>query len=233
MSMNCMQCGKKIEGEGMAFCPYCGAKLPEAPNPAEPRDEEADKWIRKALAVTSFPERKKILNQGLNACPDSRDIKWEMLFVGEKEKKKRTFALDFSIIKCYILEIYRTPGDFSGDKRDKMRAQLFDDPQLRECCALFDDPEEKQREYIQRLCREYLEIFLEGNNQIMGNWFGLRLERNKEKKLAVPVAEMIVRMKKDEKLLPEQREQLVQAMAMAYAGKCGGNTEHLDALLKS
>ena len=98
MSMTCIQCGKKIEGEGMAFCPYCGAKLPEAVNPDEPRNEEAEKWIRKAMAVTSFPDRKKILNQGLNACPDSREIKWELLFVGtEEQKKKRVIALDFKV----------------------------------------------------------------------------------------------------------------------------------------
>ena len=234
MSMTCIQCGKKIDGEGMAFCPYCGAKLPEAVNPDEPRDEEAEKWIRKALAVTSFPDRKKILNQGLNACPDSREIKWEMLFVGtEEQKKKRVIALDFSIIKCYILEIYRTPGNFSGERRDRMRAQLFDDPQLRETCALFDDPQQKQRDYLQRLCREYIEIFLEGNNEIMGNWFGFRLERNKDKKLAVPIAKMITEIKKDDKLLPEQRELLVQSLVQAYAGKTGGKTEYLDGVLGS
>lgn len=234
MSMTCIQCGKKIEGEGMAFCPYCGAKLPEAVNPDEPRDEEAEKWIRKALAVTSFPERKKILNQGLNACPDSREIKWELLFVGtEEQKKKRVVSLDFSIIKCYILEIYRTPGNFSGERRDRMCAQLFDDPQLQETCALFDDPQQKQREYLQRLCREYLEIFLEGNNEIMGNWFGIRLERNKDKKLAVPIAKMIKEIKKDGKLLPEQQELLVQSLVQAYAGKTGGKTEYLDGLLGS
>ena len=231
MNITCVQCGKKIDGEGMAFCPYCGAKLPEETKPAEPLNEEAEKWIRKALAVTSFPERKKILLQGLNACPDSREIKWELLFVGEEEPKKRPFALDFSIIKCYILEIYRSPGDFSEDRRNKMRARLFDDPQLLETCALFDDPAQKQREYIQRLCREYTEIFLEGNNQVMGNWFGIRLDRNKEKKLAMPVADMIKRMRKDEKLSPEQRELLVQAMVQAYAGKTGGKMEYLDSLL--
>ena len=231
MSITCMQCGKRIDGEAMAFCPYCGAKLPETAEYAEPMNEEAEKWIRKALAVTAFPERKKILLQGLNACPDSREILWELLFIGEEEPKKRSFALDFSIIKCFILEIYRTPGGFSEEKRSRMRAQLFDDPKLRECCALFDNPEEKQQEYIRRLCKEYIQIFLEGNNQVMGNWFGLRLDRNKEKKLAAPVAEMIQRIRKDGKLTQEQREQLARSMYQAYTGITGGNTEHLDALI--
>ena len=231
MSMNCVKCGKTIEGEGVAFCPYCGAKLPEKTEIPEAVNEEAAKWVRKAMEVTSFPDRKKILLQGLNACPDSREIRWELLFVGSEEPKKRAFALDFSIIKCYILEIYRTPQDFPEGKRNSMRVQLFDDPQLAECFALFDDPERKQREYIQRLCKEYIQIFLEGNNQIMGNWFGLRFDRNMEKKLAIPVAQMIGRVKKDEKLTAEQREQLWQALYQAYAGKTGGNTEHLDALI--
>ena len=231
MSVSCIQCGKKIGGEDMAFCPYCGARLPEPAESAEPMNEETEKWIRKALAVTAFPERKKILLQGLNACPGSREILWELLFTGEEEPKKRSFALDFSIIKCFILEIYRTPGDFTEEKRGRMRAQLFDDPKLRVCCAMFDDPERKQREYVQRLCREYVEIFLEGNNQVMGNWFGIRLERNREKKLALPVADMIKRMKKDDQLSPEQREQLIQAMVQAYAGKCGGKTEYLNELI--
>ena len=155
-----------------------------------------------------------------------------MLFVGTEEpKKRRVIAMDFSIIKCYILEIYRTPEYFNAERRDRMRAQLFDDPQLLETCALFDDPQQMQREYLQRICREYLEIFLEGNNEIMGNWFGIRLERNKDKKLAVPIAKMIREVKKDGKLLPEQQEELVQCLVQAYAGKTGGKTEHLDALM--
>ena len=40
-------------------------------------------------------------------------------------------------------------------------------------------------------------------------------------------------MKKDEKLTTDQREQLIQAMVMAYAARFGGNTEHLDALIES
>ena len=229
MSMKCAQCGKTIEGEEMAFCPYCGTKLETKQE--EPRNEEAEKWIRKAKAVASYPERKKILEKGLKACPGSREIEWELLFIGEEEKKHgRVF--DFSIIKCWALEFYRRPQDFSGEKKDKMRSCLFDAPELKACFARFDNPEEKQKEYLQRLAREYVELFLEGSNQVMGNIFGFHIERNKEKKLAVPVAEMIERIKADEKLTPEQREELWKAMYQGYAARTGGKTEELDERLK-
>jgi len=226
MGIICRQCGKMIEGEGLAFCPYCGAKL-AAETPAVPRNEEAEKWIKKAEAVTSYPEKKKILQKGLEACPDSRDIAWEMLFVGEPGPKKGR-TLDFSIIKCWILEIYRKPGEFSAEKRDSMRAQLFDAPELKECLQRFEDPEQKQKDYLLRLCREYIAIFLEGDSQVMGRLFGFSLERNKEKRLAEPVARMIRMMQADEKLSPEQREQLCKAMRVAYITRASGNEQYLD-----
>ena len=211
----------------MVFCPYCGAKLTAAENSQEPVNEEAEKWIRKALSVNSYPERKKILEKGLEACPDSREIAWEMLFVGE-EPEKRMWGIDFSIIKCWVLEIYYKPKEFSAEKKDRMRAQLFDAPELKKCLERFDNPADKQREYLQRLCREYVELFLEGSNQVMGNIFGFHTDRNKEKKLAVPVAEMIERIREDEKLLPEQREQLWKALYQGYASRTNGNTQYLD-----
>lgn len=229
MNRICSQCGKTIDGEGIAFCPYCGAKLTAEPA-AETRNEEAEKWVRKALASTSYPDRKKILLEGMKACPDSREIAWELLFVGE-EPQKKGWGIDFSIIQSWVLEIYRDPKAFPEAKRDQMRSQLFDSPRLTGTLQMFDDPAAKQQEYLQRLCREYVELFLEGSNLVMGNIFGFRIERNKEKKLAVPVAQMIGRIRTDEKLLPEQREQLWKALYQAYGARTGGKMEYLDEAL--
>ena len=232
MSKICGQCGKTVEGDGVAFCPYCGAKLPETAEKAEPVNPEAEKWIRKALAVTSYPERKKILLKGLEACPGDRELEWELLFVGEKGRQ-RGQVFDFSIIKSWVLEIYRQPGIFSADRRNSMREQLFDAPQLKACLDKFENPEKKQQEYLDRLCREYIELFLEGNNQIMGNIFGFRIDRNKEKKLAAPVGEMIARIKADEKLSPQQREQLWKTLYQAYGARMDGKMEYLDELINA
>ena len=229
MSTICRQCGKTIEGKGMAFCPYCGAKLAETDIPEE-RNAEAEKWISKALSVPSYPDRKKILLKGLEACPDSLEIRWEMLFIGEEGPKKGK-VINYSIIKSWVLEIYWKPKVFSTEQKDRMRAELFDAPQLKETLALFEDPERKQEEYIQRLCREYVELFLEGNNQVMGNIFGFQIGKNKDRKLAAPVAQMIRNIRADEKLNPEQQEMLRRALYLAYSARTGGGTEHLDAAL--
>ena len=231
MATICNQCGKTIEGEGISFCPYCGAKITEEEAVPEVRNEEAEKWIKKAMAVTSYPERKKILLQGLAEYPDSREIRWELLFIGGDEPVKRGRAIDFSIIKCWVLEFYRKPGDFSKEQRDRMRSALFDSEQLKSCLALYDNPERKQQEYLQRLCNEYVEIFLEGNSQVMGNWFGFTINRNREKKLALPVSEMIRNIQNDKELNPQQREQLWKCLYQAYGIRANGKTEHLDALL--
>jgi len=114
-----------------------------------------------------------------------------------------------------------------------MRAWLFDAPQLKACLEKFEDPERKQQEYLLRLCREYVNIFLEGDSQIMGNLFGFVLGRNKEKRLAVPAGQIIAAMKKDEKLSPEQREQLWRAFYQAYSLEMNGKTEYLDGELSS
>ena len=229
--MICEKCGKTIEVEGVAFCPYCGTKL-AVNNPPEERNEAAERWIREAQAMTSYPKRKEILLKGQQACPDSREIAWELLFIGKPEEK-RPKAIDYSIIKSWILEIYWNPGSFSEERKDRFRAQLFDDPELVRTLQMFPDPEKKQREYLERLCKEYVELFLEGNNQVMGGIFGFRLERNKDKRIAVPVAQMIANIRADEKLLPEQREQLWKILYQAYGVRTGGKMEYLDELLDS
>lgn len=229
--MICEKCGKTIEVEGVAFCPYCGSKL-AVNNPPEERNEAAERWIREAQTTTSYPKRKEILLKGQQACPDSREIAWELLFIGKPEEK-RPKAIDYSIIKSWILEIYWNPGSFSEERKDRFRAQLFDDPELVRTLQMFPDPEKKQREYLERLCKEYVELFLEGNNQVMGGIFGFRLERNKDKRIAVPVAQMIANIRADEKLLPEQREQLWKILYQAYGVRTGGKMEYLDELLDS
>ena len=197
--MICEKCGKTIEVEGVAFCPYCGSKL-AVNNPPEERNEAAERWIREAQTTTSYPKRKEILLKGQQACPDSREIAWELLFIGKPEEK-RPKAIDYSIIKSWILEIYWNPGSFSEERKDRFRAQLFDDPELVRTLQMFPDPEKKQR--------------------------------NKDKRIAVPVAQMIANIRADEKLLPEQREQLWKILYQAYGVMTGGKMEYLDELLDS
>ena len=58
--VNCKKCGAPLS-LNEAFCPYCGVKLAQPKGKAV--SPEAEEWIRKALRVTSMPERKKILEE--------------------------------------------------------------------------------------------------------------------------------------------------------------------------
>ena len=214
--MTCIKCGKEITGEGIAFCPYCGAKLETAEKKLV--SKEAEEWVQKALKVTSLPERKKILEQAKTACPDSTEIDWELLFIGTPDPKPARGKLDFSIIKSWLLQIYRKPGDFSREKRDAMRRELFEGEQLQAALAAYENPEEKMREYLGRLCREYIEIFLKEDNQLMGNIFGLRIGRNRDKVLEEAVNNMIRLIEADEQLSAERKQMLKEAMLRALKG---------------
>ena len=223
--MNCIRCGRQFEGEGMRFCPFCGAEQREE----KPEHPDAAKWVEKALAVKNLKEREKVLLQAREACPDCLSIEWELLFIGHPRKPPRG-KMDFSIIKSYLLEIYRKPGDFSPERLDEMRRELFDDPQLRRCQALSGTPEATLEDYIRRLCQDYIEIFLEGDSRVSGTIFGFRLERNRSRALAAPVARMIEAIRQDQALTPEQQTLLTHGLYRGFEQRTGG-TGRLDEAL--
>ncbi len=209
----CIHCGKTIEGEAISFCPYCGTR--SLPREEKTVSKEAEEWLRKAMKATSLPERKKILEQARKACPDDPGIEWELLFVGTPDPKPAWGKLDFSIIKSWLLQIYRAPGDFSEEKRDAMRKELFEGEQLQKVLEASGNPEGKMREYLERLCREYVDIFLKEDNRLMGNLFGFRMGRNRDKALEGAVEGMIRQIEADSDLDTERKQMLREAMMRA------------------
>ena len=214
--MTSIKCGKEITGEGMAFCPYFGVRLETEKEKTV--SAEAEEWIRKAMKVTSLPERKKILEEARRACPNDPAIDWELLFIGTPDPKPVRGKMDFSIIKSWLLQIYRTPGEFSAEKRNAMRKELFEGGQLQKVLAASADPEGKMREYLERLCRDYIEIFLKEDNRLMGNIFGLRIGRNRDKVLGDAVESMIGQIESDKELAQDRKQMLKEAMIRALKG---------------
>ncbi len=211
--MNCINCGREIAGNGMFFCPYCGARLMMMTEKS--LSKEADERIQKAMKVTSLPERKKILEQAKKEYPDEPAIDWELLFIGSPDPNPPKGKMDFSIIKSWLLQIYRKPDDFSGERRNAMRHELFQGPQLTKVLAASDNPKDKMMEYLDRICREYVDIFLKEDNHLMGNLFGIRIGRNRDKMLEKTVAEMVQRIEADEQLTDEQKQMLRESLSRA------------------
>ena len=223
--MNCGKCGKEIGTTGASFCPFCGAAI--APAPETP--EEVLTWLEKADAQDDYHLKAKILNEAAQAIPDCFEIEWERLFIGHERPRKG--AVDFSIIKCYLLHMYLTPGDFNTQRKAENRLELFEDPQLLRCLQLSADPEKALTDYLHRLSLDFIRIFLEGSNKYMGNFLGFTLSRNRARTLARPVASMLKAIDADGLLPADRREKLYACFRDAYAEYAAGETRWLDELL--
>ncbi len=226
--MNCIRCGKPLEIEEAAFCPFCGAPVPRETEAAGGR--EALEWAGKMKAAGTIPQKEQILREARAACPDSFPIEWEALFIGRGRGKRRD--VDFFRIKSYLLQMYLRPKEFDEKVRAENRAELFGDPQLLRCLELSGDPEGTLPRYLDRLCAEYIDFFLEGDSRVSRTFLGFRLDRSPEKYLAAPAAKVLAGILADEGLTTEQREQLKEAFLRAYGKKTKGAVAPLEEALR-
>lgn len=224
----CPRCGKPVEIAGAAFCPHCGA--PVAAAQAAPVPEGALSLLEKAERQTDPVKKHKLLLEAQAQYPDCLEVAQELLFLGrlyERSPKK----LDFSVIKCHLLHFYLTPDDFSAAQQQQMRTELFDHPDLRRCQELAPAPDAFTRKYLERLCRDFINVFLRGSNRYMHSFFGFRLDSRIAKVLASPLERMLSRVHGDTDLDFEQRSMLYDALYRAFLLETGNDAKWLDALL--
>ncbi|HPF87645.1 MAG TPA: zinc ribbon domain-containing protein [Candidatus Limiplasma sp.] len=217
----CPQCHKTISAaDSAAFCPFCGAKLATG---------GPDLY---AVYAEQNPMKKHELLLALQAeYPDSLDVAEEILHLGRLyDRGKR--GVDFSIIKCYALNVYLEPKALHKDKREALRREIFHHPDLDKCLNLCDDQEVFLRRYLQRLSEDFIRLFLKGSTQHMHSFFGYINQSKAAKYLALPAAEMLQAMQRDETLTPAQRTLLMQAFYAGYAHQLNGDTSYLDAALQ-
>lgn len=221
--MLCPHCHKPVgAAEGAAFCPFCGGRL---------QGDGGDGPDLSGVRRESDPVKKHALLLQLQArYPQSLDVAEEILLLGRLyDRGKR--GVDFSIIKSYVLNVYLEPQTLRREKREALRREIFSHPDLDLCLSLCGDPDAFLRRYLQRLSEEFIRLFLKGSAQHMHSFFGYRNESKAPKYLAVPAAEMLRAMQKDETLTPRQRALLMQAFYAGFAAQLNGQTEALDDLL--
>lgn len=221
--LSCARCGRKLTEAQALFCPFCGTRLSRD---AERVPQEAAALLQKASEQHSNRKKLALLRQARELYPDCLAVEEEWLFQGGLPEKA-SLVLDYSGIKCHLLHFYLTPEDFTPSRQAAMRQELFEDPQLRRCLSLAASPEEFMCRYLERLCREFIQVFLFGSNRYMPRFMGFQLERNAAKVLAAPVAEMLRAIHADEALTPERRGSLCAALETAFAAECGGEMRWL------
>lgn len=221
----CSKCHNEAPS-GAAFCPFCGTAVELCAADLEARAE------LKRIDDEKDPVKKhKLIEAALAARPDSLELLTEKLHLGRLYERGRR-GVDFSVIKCYLLHIYRAPEELAPDARDEMRRELFGDPLLKRCRELASDAGAFTQKYLARLASEYVQIFLCGDSRVMRSIMGFRLDTNPAKRLAPPVAGMIARVGADKALTSDERDMLISALRAAYAREGDGGTRLLDEALQ-
>ncbi|MCL1855406.1 MAG: hypothetical protein FWF86_06705 [Clostridia bacterium] len=223
----CPHCGKEQEEKsGAAFCPYCGgAVIREEARAEDP--PEVRELLQQAGSMKDIRKKWHFLLQAEEKYPDSLPIAEELLFLGRLyDRDKR--QLDFSVIKCYLFMAYLKPGEFSEERAAQFREEMFDHPQLLKCLALAPNRNAFLRQYLMRLCVEFIRLFLRGDSIYMRKLFGFGLDSRAPKLLADPVSYMLDNIRRDEHITSEQRDMLMTALYQAFDKDMGGDTQWLN-----
>ena len=219
----CPHCGKPVQPADAAFCPYCGSAMP-----AKAAVPEEIKQILWQLDQLKDPVKKHaLLVQAQSQHPDSLEIAEALLFLGRLHERSAK-VLDYSVIKCYLWHMFLTPGEFSEAKKQEMRQEFFDHPQLKRCQELSGSAGDYTRRYLRRLACEFVSLFLKGSTHYTRSFFGFRFDNRMSRVLARPTAQMIVNIRADEAFSPEQRSLPCEALYSAFLAETGSEPQWLD-----
>lgn len=216
----CPRCHQAIGAADAAFCPFCGEKLAKTGPDLS------------AVLQLSDPVQKHEQLVSLQAqYPDNLAIAEEILHLGRLYERGRK-GMDFSIIKCYLLNVYLEPETIKSKQRAALRQELFHHPDLDACLALAENREEFLYRYLMRLSEDFIRLFLQGSSRYMHQLFGFVNNSKAPKYLAQPAAKMLMNMQKDDTLDEAQRPLLMRAFYAAFACRLDGETRYLDELIK-
>lgn len=226
----CPRCGKKLEIDGSAaFCPFCGAPL-HKPAPA-PEDEAVQKLLLKAEEQTDPRKRYDMLMKAMEEHPESLAVAEELLLLGRLHERNPK-RLDFTVIKCYLLNIYLEPETIPPEQRDVMRREIFSHPDLDRCLALAENQDTFMNHYLTRLSDQFIKLFLYGSSKYMHRYFGFGLDSRAPKLLAYPTARMLAGIQEDDQLDANQCSMLKHALYDAFTKQVNGDTRWINQVMQ-
>ena len=220
----CSKCLKEISIENIMFCPFCGSELIN--NNEDKASQEVIQEIAKCEKIENPVKKHKKLMELRSIFPNTLEIERAILFFGrlhERSAKK----IDFSVIKCYLLQMYLTPEEFTENQKIEMQDELFNSPQLQHCLSLTNSKEQFFNDYLQELSKRYIELFLLSSSKYMPTFFGFSSKSKAPLNLAIPVGVMYKEILLSTTINEQQKMQLYKAL---YAGfkQVLGDTTYLD-----
>lgn len=226
ITIKCTHCNGEIQAEESLrpkLCPYCG-------KPFDGTQKPKASGLETRLAAERDPKKKyKIIQEALSIAPDDFEANKALLFHGRLHEPMRGRAVDFSIIKCYLLRVFDQPGAYTQEKLDEMFDELLRGPQLQITMALAPDGDVFLAEYLRRLAYEYIDLFIRGDSKYSRVAFGFsRSLAAMAQKCAVPVRNMLDNIQDSGQLDDTQRLLLYHAVRDGFAAVFPGSAEELD-----
>ncbi len=215
----CPQCHQAIGPVDAAFCPFCGEKLNKTGPDLAPVLQLSDP-VKKHEQLLALQQQ----------YPDDLAIAEEILHLGRLYQRGKK-GVDFSIIKCYMLNVYLEPDTMKPKQIAALKQELFHHPDLDACLALAGDKQEFLYRYLVRLSEDFIHLFLQGSSRYMHQLLGFVNSSKAPKYLAQPAAKMLMNMQKDNTLDDAQRKLLMRSFYAAFASRLDGQTSYLDELL--
>ena len=235
LEMKCPQCGGTMqveEGRFLRACPYCGAPLErggEAPAWEIPGPSELETRLEKE----QNPKKKyKLIQQALERDPDDFCANRALLYHGRLHEglMRSRGGPDYSIIKCYLLNIFEAPEKYSESELDEKYEELLRGAQLKKVLSLCGDEELFMRDYLNHLCMQYVELFIRGETRNSTLAFGIRRTLDSTAKLcAVPVRKMLETLRVTPRLNGNENERamLLGSIRASYEALFPGKQSYI------
>ena len=153
-SIRCPKCGEEATyaDRPPRFCAFCGA----------PYADDGDARLRAALNETDPARKRALLLEARAACPDSYAVEMELLCLGRLYETGG--RADFYRIPFWPLQALETPNAFSEGERRKMLSSFFDNPRIPPVRRLAASESAFWREYLGRMAKEYVNLFIRSSS---------------------------------------------------------------------
>lgn len=220
---NCNKINQADEGLDYIYCQYCGQKII-----IKDSSLRISSLIEQALSNKDPIQIHDRLVELDKEYPNNIDIKRALLLQGRLHERSPK-RLDFSVIHCYLLNVF-LEGEAEKGQKAKFVEELMHGTLLLECLKLAKNRNLFLQEYYVEISQKYIELFLMGSSKYMKQFFGLSFSKNPAKTLAEPAAR-IIRNILYEQSLNEYRFVLAKAFYTAFGKKFGSDYKYINEYL--
>lgn len=217
----CGYCNHNTDDDDAKFCPKCGNSFSQDTPPSE--------FSQKLQAEKNPKKKYELIREVLVYHPDDFEANEALLYLGRLYEPMRGKDIDFSIIKCHLFCVFNEPEKLKPGVLEEKYSELLDGEQLRRTMALAPDAHVFFADYLHRLAREYIDLFIRGDSRYASSGFGFpRSAASLARKCAESVRRMLANIEADERITERQRGILSDAVKTGYTSVFPGHSLDAD-----